>query len=43
MEAVAILSLVVGVFLAFDLAALRRGVDSRDVIADDHRRASIQS
>ena len=38
MEVFAVLSLIVGALLAFDLAALQWGVDSRDVIADDRRR-----
>jgi hypothetical protein len=37
MEVVAVLSLIVGALVAFDLAALRWGVDSRDAMPNDPR------
>lgn len=33
-----VVSVVVGALVALDIAALRWGADSRDQIADDHRR-----
>ena len=38
MDAILIVSTIVVALVAFDLAALRWGVDSRPTIGDDHRR-----
>lgn len=38
MDAILIVSTIVAALVAFDLAALRWGVDSRPTIGDDHRR-----
>jgi hypothetical protein len=38
LQAVLGFSLVIAAFVGLDVAALRYGVDSRDPIADDHRR-----
>ncbi len=38
MDALMFLVLVVAGLVAFDVAALTRGVDSRDTMPDDHRR-----
>ena len=38
MDAILIVSTIVAAIVAFDLAALRWGVDSRPTIGDDHRR-----
>ena len=38
MDAILIVGTIVAALVAFDLAALRWGVDSRPTIGDDHRR-----
>jgi hypothetical protein len=38
MEPIVIIVGLIAAFAMFDLAALRRGVDSRDSLPDDHRR-----
>ena len=38
MDAILIVSTIVAALVAFDLAALRWGVNSRPTIGDDHRR-----
>ncbi len=38
MEPIVIIVGLIAAFAMFDIAALGRGVDSRDILPDDHRR-----